>query len=68
MVWIAAKGWQVDNTASLCPNVVSFLLTLEARWFYVVGAYMPPNNGPGVHRMEQSLRSAPKGLDIILMG
>ena len=29
---------------------------------------MPPNVVPGVHRVEQALRAAPMGSDIILMG
>ena len=51
MVWRAAKGWQVGNTASFGPNLVSFLLTSGARRWYAVGAYVPPNNRPSVHRV-----------------
>ena len=29
---------------------------------------MPPNNVPDVHRMDQALRAAPKGVEMILMG
>ena len=68
MVWRAAKGWQVENTDSFGPNVVSFLLTLGARRWYIVGAYVPPNNRPSVHRVEQALQAAPAGLELILMG
>ena len=50
------------------PNVVSFLLTLRARRLYVVGAYVPPNDRPKVHRVEQALQAAPTGLYLILMG
>ena len=31
-------------------------------------AYMPPNNRPIVHHMEQALQAAPTGLALILMG
>ena len=68
MVWRAATGCQVENTASFGPNVVSFLLILGARQWYIVGAYMPPNDGPRMHCVEQALQAVPKGLELILMG
>ena len=68
MVCKVAKIWQVENTTRFVPNVVSFLLTLGARRWYIVGAYVPPNNRPSVHRVEQALQAAPAGLELILMG
>ena len=50
------------------PNVVSFLLRMGARRWYLVRTYVTPNNVPDVHRVEQALRLEPKGLKIILMG
>ena len=50
------------------PNVVSFLLTLEAIRWYVVGVYVPPNDVSVIHCVEQALKAVPKGLYIILMG
>ena len=58
----------MDNTASFVLNVVSFLLTSGSRRWYVVGAYVPPNNRSSVHHMEQALKAAPTGLELILMG
>ena len=58
----------MENAASLGPNVVSFLLTSGARQCYVVGAYMLLNNMPSMHHVEQALRAASKGSDMILMG
>ena len=58
----------MENTAIFVPNVVIFLLTLGVRLWYVVGAYVPPNNSPSVHCVDQALRAAPKGLELILMG
>ena len=55
MVWRVAKGWKAENMVSFGPNVVSFLLTLGARRWYFVGAYVPPNDVPDVHRVEQAL-------------
>ena len=68
MVWIEAKGLQVESTAIFGPNVVSFLLTPVARRWYVVGAYKPPNDVRNVHRLEQTLRATPKVLETIMMG
>ena len=67
LVWREATGWQVDNTARFVPKVVSFLLTSWSRQWYAVGAYVPPNDRPSVHLVEQALRVAPKGLEMILM-
>ena len=55
VLWRAAKGWQVEITASFGPNVVSFLLMLGSRRFYVVGAYDTPNDMPAVHSVDQVL-------------
>ena len=41
---------------------------LGLRRFYVVGAYDTPNDMPAVHSVDQVLRVAPKGLEMILMG
>ena len=68
VVWITVKRWQVEGTAIFFPNVVSFLLTSGARQWYVVGAYVSPNNVPTLHRVEQALRLAPKGFKLILVG
>ena len=48
---------------SFGPNVVSLLLTSRSGQWYVVGAYVPPNDVPGGRRVV-----APKGLEMILMG
>ena len=66
--WRAEKGWQVENTYSFGPNVVCFLLTLGSRRWYAVEEYIPPNDRPSLHCMEQGLKASPTGLDFILMG
>ena len=68
MVWREEEGWQVEVTVNFVPNMVSLLLTSGARRWYVVWAYVPPNNGPAVHCVEQALKSAPKGVEVILLG
>ena len=55
VVWRAAKLWQVENTARFVPNVVILLLMSGAIKWYVVGAYVPPNDRPSVNCMEQAL-------------
>ena len=44
-------GCQVKGVENFGPNVVIFLLMLGAWRCYVLGAYMPPNDVPVVHRM-----------------
>ena len=61
-------GWQVEGNIYFGPNVVSFLIMLGAIQWYVVGTYMPPNDVQTVYCMDQALKSAPEGLEIILMG
>ena len=58
----------MEGTASFGSNVVSFLLTSRERQWYVVGAYVPPNNVPAMHRIEQVLILASKVLEMILTG
>ena len=43
------------------PNVVSLLLLSGVRRWYVVGAYVMPNDVPKVHQVEQALAENPKG-------
>ena len=44
-------GWQVEGVANYGQNVVSFVLTMGRQIWYVVGAYMPPNDVPTIVQM-----------------
>ena len=61
-------GWQVEGNVYFGSNVVIFMIMLGAIQWYVLGSYMPPNDVPTVYCMDQALKSAPEGLEIILMG
>ena len=61
MVWRALKGWQVENTNNFVPNVVSFLLMLGTRQWYVAGSYVPPNDVSSMHRVDQALQGGLRG-------
>ena len=50
------------------PNVENFFLTLGSRRWYVVGDYVPPNDAPAIHCIEQALYAPTKGMEIILIG
>ena len=54
--------YQVENTASFDPNMVSFLIMAGVRRRYVAGAYVTPTYMPDVHRVKQVLRAESKGL------
>ena len=54
---------EINNFRS---NVASFLLMSGLQRWYTVEAYVPPNNTPAVHSVEQALAVAPKGMGIIL--
>ena len=47
-------------------NVVSFKITAGRKLWYVVGAYVPPNNQPTVYRVEQALAHGPAGVETLL--
>ena len=55
-------GWQVEGIANFVPNVANFLLTSGLRKWYVVRAYVPPHDVPSVHRINQVLEVAQKGM------
>ena len=51
-MWREKAGWQVEGIDNYVLNVVIFLLTTGRQRWYVVGAYMPPNDAPNVARVE----------------
>ena len=50
------------------PNVVSFIITLGRKQWYVVGYYMPPNNLPTVYWITKPLACGPKGVGELILG
>ena len=42
--------------------------SLVGQRLYVVGAYVPPNDVPVVHWVDQSMMVKPKGVDTIFLG
>ena len=46
---------------SFGTNMVSFLLVLVTRRWYVFGTYVPPNDVPVVQQVYQALEAKPKG-------
>ena len=47
--------WRLEGILNFVPNVARLFLTSGLWRGYVFGAYMPPNNAPAVHRVEQEL-------------
>ena len=68
VVWREYAGWQVEEIFSFGRNVASFLLTSGSRRWYIVGAYVPPNDVPAIRCIKQVLEEAPKGMEVILLG
>ena len=58
VVWTEDKVWQVEVIINFGPNVASFLLSSRLRRWYVVRSYVPPNDAPDVHNIEQELEVA----------
>ena len=63
VVWRDATERQVEGTVNFGLIVVSFLLTLGVRQWYVVGVYVLLNNMPARHCEEQALKLAPRELN-----
>ena len=68
LFWREEAGWKVEGIVNFGPDVASFLLISGSRRWYVAGAYIPPNNIPIVHCVEQALSVAPKRMEAILLG
>ena len=49
IIWREEAGWQVEGSTSFRPNMLSFTITSGRRRWYVVGAYLTPNNQLEVH-------------------
>ena len=47
--------------------MVSFTVTLGRKRWYVVGAYVPPNDLPAVHRITHVLACGPEGMDKLIV-
>ena len=43
-------------------------ITLGAQSWYIIGAYMPPNDVLALHQLEKALAEKPKGAEIIFLG
>ena len=52
----------------ICPKRGKIFLTSGLRRWYIFGAYVPLNDAPDVHSIENSLEAAPKGMEVILLG
>ena len=67
MAWRYRARWQVEGIFNYVPKVLICVLTM-GRWrWYVIGAYIPPNDAPTVSSMEQELGQAAKGVEFILL-
>ena len=64
IVWKYKAGYQVEAVTRLRPNVASFKITSAWKRRYTVRTYVPPNDQPGVHQVEQALAH---GLEMVEM-
>ena len=64
--WQEEAGCQVGCTTNYGLNVVGF--TIEVGWkrWFIVRAYVPPNDQPTVHQVEQSLVQEPEGVESLM--
>ena len=50
-----AEEWGVEGVRIFGPNEVSFIITLRQKRWYVVRAYVPPNNLSMINWLRQAL-------------
>ena len=67
-MWQEEAGCQVEMMVNFGPTMLSFLLTLVERIWYIVGACMPLNSVAAVHQVDQSLGANTKGIENIFLG
>ena len=58
----------MEEIVNFIPNVARLLLTLGSWRWYVIRAYVPPNNVPAVHSIEHALEAYTKVMEAILLG
>ena len=51
IVWREEEGCQVEGVTSFGINVVIVTITEGRKHWYIVGAYVPPNDQLNVHRV-----------------
>ena len=56
VVWRDDAGWQVEGIINFGPNVATFLMTSRSWRWYIVGAYVPPNDASDVYRKNRHWR------------
>ena len=68
IVWREEEGWQVEGTSKFGINVVSFIVTLVRKCWYIVGAYLTPNDQPAINRVAKILACESVGVGTLLVG
>ena len=68
IVWIGEEGWQVKGAKIFGTNVVIFTVILGRKRWYVVRAYVPPNNQLEIHRVAHTLECRPDVVGALLVG
>ena len=62
------EGWGVEGVRRFGPNVVIFTVTSGQKRWYVVGAYVPPNDLPTVHWITHALACGTERVEKLLVG
>ena len=50
------------------PNVMSFELAMGARWWFIIGCYLAPDNTSTIERVVGALKERPKGTALVVVG
>ena len=66
--WREEVGWEVERARSFGTIVVYFTVMLGNKYWYVVGAYVPPNDPSEVHHITYAVTWCPAGVGKMLVG
>ena len=68
IAWREDGGWEVEGSRSFGLNKISFIVTSGQKCWYVVRAYVPPNNIHAVHQITHALEYGPERVGKLLVG
>ena len=61
-----APHFMVEGVHKFGPNTVGFQMATGARWWYIVGCHLAPDNTSTIERVVKALKERPKGSELLV--
>ena len=58
----------VEAVENFVPNVIGLQLAMGARWWYIVGVYLAPEDTTMMERVVEAIRRKPRGAELLVAG